>query len=825
MLGMLRLERLLGDVRYALRTLRSNLGFTCVAVLTLALGIGANTAIFTLIDSLLLRSLPVPQPQELVRIRSVGGRGQSDNFSYAIVDAFSERKNIFSGVAGFNRTTFNVGQPGSLTRVNGAWVTGEYYTTLAIRPALGRLLGPADDTVGAPPAAVLSYSYWQRQYAGDAAIIGQTLPIGGVAVTIVGVSPRGFSGTTVERPAEITIAVAALPQIEPVNALLLSPGNFWLIVLARPSPGLSTEAAAARLAVEWPEIADQNLSREWPPAIRQETIDLKLELVPGATGHSALRAPFQQPLVVLMGIVALVLLIACANVANLLLARGAARERELGVRVAVGAGGGHIVRQLLTESALLSVVGAALGIWLAFVASRFLVDVFVVGVGPVVLDVTPSLHVLGFTAAVAVATTLLFGLAPALRAARTAPVRALRGDSGPARAAPRLAGVLAAAQIALSLLLLVGAGLFVQTLENLRAVDAGFLDEGVLVADVDARRERLSGPALLAFYETLLERVRALPGVASASLSSNVPLSGSSSSNAIVPLGQALPERDNAQVIDVMPGFFDTLGTRILSGRDVNAADVGSSRVALINAAYAARYFAGRNPLGERLTNNAQGASPIEIVGVVEDAVANSLRAPPRPTVYYSYAQHAASGEFIFNTTLSVRVSGSFATAAGALRAELARQFPSATVEVRALTEQVDRALQRERLMATLAGGFGVLGLLLACIGIYGLFSYNVARRTREFGIRIALGARQGGVVRLAVAGAIKLLVAGLVVGVPAALAASRWVESMLFGLQPMVPVVVVSAAVLLACAALAAAYLPARRAARVDPVVALRLE
>jgi putative ABC transport system permease protein len=822
MLGMLRLERVLGDVRYALRTLRNNPGFTVVAVLTLALGIGANTAIFTLIDSLLLRSLPVPQPQELVRI-SVAGDATVNSFSYALVNAFAERKDVFSAAGGFNRTTFNVGLPGSLTRVNGAWVTGEYYTTLGINPALGRLLGPADDTVGAPPAAVLSYAYWQREYAGDAAVIGRTVPIGGIATTIVGVGPRGFSGTTVERPADITIAVAALPQLDPVNAGLLGQGNFWLIVLARPSPGLSTEAAAARLAAAWPEIADQTLSRDWSAALRQETIDLKLELVPGSTGHSALREPFQQPLMVLMGIVALVLLMACANVANLLLARGAARERELAVRVAVGAGGGRIARQLLTESALLSIFGAALGIWLAFVASRLLVDVFVVGVGPVVLDVTPSAHVLGFTAAVAVATTLLFGLAPAFRAARAAPVRALRGDNGTARSAPRLAGVLAAAQIAISLLLLVGAGLFVQTLENLRAIDAGFHDEGVLVADVDARREGLAGPALLAFYETMLERVRALPGVASASLSSLVPTSGSSSSTAIMPVGQTLPERDNALIVHVMPAFFDTLGTRLLTGRDVSASDVGSASVALVNESYAARYLAGRDPLGERLATRAQSAGEIEIVGVVEDAVANSLRAPPRPTVYYSYAQSAASGAFIFNTTLSVRVSGSLATTASALRAELARQFPSMTVEVRALTEQVDRTLQRERLMATLASGFGVLGLLLACVGIYGLFSYNVARRTREFAIRIALGARRAGVLRLAVGGAVKLLAAGLVVGVPAALAASRWVESMLFGLQPMDPVVVAAAVVLLACAGLVAAYLPARRAARVDPVVGLR--
>jgi putative ABC transport system permease protein len=821
MLGMLRLEQLVGDVRYALRALRNNLGFTIVAVVTLALGIGANTAIFTLIDSLLLRSLPVQQPQELVRIRMVAER-VSDNFSYAIVNAVAERNDIFSGVAGFNRTTFNVGEPGALTRVNGAWVTGEYYETLGIGAALGRLLGPADDTAGAPPVAVLSYAHWQRAHAGDPNVIGRTVPIGGVAVTIVGVSARGFTGTTVERPADLTLAAAALPQLEPTSAVLLEPGNFWLVVLARPIAGLSTEAATARLAVVWPQIAEQAVPRE---LLRLQIGGSKLELVPGATGYSALRAPYQQPLLVLMGIVTLVLLIACANVANLLLARGAAREREISVRVAVGAGSERIVRHLLTESALLSVVGAALGIWLAFVASRFLVDAYIVSTGPVDLDVTPSLQVLGFTAAIAVATTLLFGVAPALRAARVAPVRALRGDGGTARSERRLAGVLVAAQIALSLLLLVGAGLFVQTLENLRAVDAGFREEGVLVADVDARREGLSGAALVAFYETLLERVRALPGVSSASVSSNVPLSGASSSQAIVPVGQDYPERDNALVVNVMPGFFDTLGTRLLAGRDVTEDDVSPPSIALVNETYAARYLADRDPLGERLTARTHPDNTIEIVGVVEDSVANSLRTPPLPTIYYSYAQRVASGAFIFNTTLAVRISGSLATTADALRAELARQLPNATVEVRALTAQVDRALQQERLMATLAGGFGALGLLLACVGIYGLFSYNLARRTREFGIRIALGARQSRVLRLAVGGAGRLLVAGLVFGVPAALAASRWVESMLFGLQPTDPLILAAAAVLLTCAGLAAAYFPARRAARVDPVTALRSE
>jgi predicted permease len=443
-----------------------------------------------------------------------------------------------------------------------------------------------------------------------------------------------------------------------------------------------------------------------------------------------------------------------------------------------------------------------------------------------VVSLTPNSHVLSFTVAVAVATALLFGLAPALRSSAASPARALKGEARTWRSGSRLLSAFACAQIALSLLLLVGAGLFTQTLANLRSVDSGFASDGVLLADVNATRGGLTGAALVAFYDDLLERVRGIPGVASASLSSNTPLSTSSWSQAVAPEGEPLGERDNALIVAAMPGYFETLQTRLLAGRDFAARDAGGVPVAIVNEEFVARFFPGRNPLGQRFTSNVTRPSiTLEIVGVVENSVGGSLRTPPRSTVYLSYAQRALASPFLPGATLEARVEGPIGAGAAALREELRAALPNALVEVRTLGAQVDRALVRERLLASLGAAFGVLGLLLACIGIYGLFAYRMARQTREIGIRIALGARESSVLLLAGKSAVKLLLAGVAVGLPAAWAASRFVESMLFGLRPTDPAVLAGAVALLVGAALAAAYFPARRAARLDPMTALRLD
>jgi predicted permease len=816
------LEQLCRDVQYAYRTIRHNPGFTTTAVLSLGLGIGANTAIFSLIDALMLRWLPVCDPQELVQLKL----GTGESFSYPIVKALADQKDIFSGVAGFTGSSFGVGPRGSVTRIPGAWVTGGYYETFGLNPAMGRLLTRADDQAGAPAVAVISYGYWKRQFTRNRGAIGQAILVNGVPVTIAGVSPPGFVGANVGAIADITLSVATLPLLDPGMAGLLGPGNFWLRVLARPQKNVSMARAKARLAVVWPPLSERLISADWPPARRKEFADAAFEVMPGGTGYTYLRELFQKPLWVLMTVVALVLLIACVNVASLLLARATARQREISVRLAIGAGRGRIIRQLLTESTLLSSFGAVLGICLAWLSSRFLVGILSTGPSQVVFDLTPSWHVLGFTTAVAIATGVLFGLAPAFQITAAGPSQMLKDDARMTRSRSGLLSALVSAQVALSMMLLVGAGLFARTLQNLLSIDPGFRREGVLLVDVDGRQQGYRATRLAAFYRELLDQVQHVPGVVSASISSHTPLDGSTWSEAVVPKGQPLPENDNALFIAAGPGFFKTMQTPLISGRDFDAGEQGKANVAIVNQTFAARHFPGQNPVGTYVSATVtQPPSDLQIIGVAKDTITDGLRATPRPTVYVSYFQRATSGGFIANTMLEIRAAGSLTQVASAIRNELQPRLPVTPVEVRSLASQVDRTLVQERLMANLAGGFGVVGLLLACIGLYGLLAYSVARRTKEIGIRMALGAQQTGVLWMVGKNALRLLGVGVAVGLPAAWMASRWVNSMLFGLRPDDPGIMATATLLLGAAGLAAAYFPARRGARVDPMTALRHE
>jgi predicted permease len=805
------------DVRYAFRMFIKDPGFTVVIVLTLALGIGANAAIFSLIDALMLRWLPVRNPHELVQLtlqtpgapRVAAGGG----FSYSIVGALADQHEIFSGLGGFCRFTFDVGVPGFVSRVPGALVTGGYYETLGLNPVIGRLLTREDDQPGSPLVAVISYGYWERQLALSPGAVGQTLPINGVPVTVVGVSPRGFVGSTVGSIADITMAVAALPQVSPTAGPLLGPGNFWLRVVARPHAGVSVQQATARLNAVWRLIAEPVIAPHWPASRRKAIADSVFELSPGGTGWTYLREIYRKPLIVLMAVSGLVLLIACANVASLSLARASARQREIAVRLAIGAGRARIVRQLLTESILLSVIGAAIGLGLAWISGRFLVSVISTEHARIAFDLAPNWHVLGFTSVVAIATGVLFGVAPALKTTAAGPTSALKENTRISGPRSVLLPSLVSAQVALSLVLLAGAGLFVRTLQNLQSLDPGFNAEGVLLVDLEDRPT--------AVPRELLEDVQRLPGVVSASLSTHTPLSGSVWSDPAVPAPQSIPENENAYFIGAGSRFFATMEIQVLSGREFTDRDSADSpAVALINEVFAQRHFPNRNPVGRHLSARVRGQRRnLEIVGLVKNTNAAGLRAAPPPTVYVAYAQ--LTGDF--PTTLSVRATGPSGRVASTIQKALQSRLPGAPIEVRPLSGQVDATIVREHMMATLAGAFGLLALILACVGLYGLLAYGVAQRTKEIGIRMALGAQATRVVALVLTGGARLVVIGIALGLPAAWASSRWVESMLFGLTPTDPAAFGGAIVVLTSAAQLAAYLPARRASRLDPLTALR--
>ena len=632
------IDRLTQDLRYALRTMRKNLGFSAAAILSLALGIGANTAIFSLIDALLLRSLPVRNPAELAQVMLVEQGRPSNGFGYPAVGALAAGTDIFAGLCGFSSASFNLTSRDGSERVSGAWVTGEYYQTLGLEALAGRLLVPRDDQPGAPPVAVLSYDYWQNRFAGNFGVLGQSIEIGGKPVRIVGISPRGFSGANVGDAANLTLPLAALAQLVPERTPQLEAGSQWLRVLARPRPGMSMAQAKARTAIVWPHMASVATTARMNAERRQVLLTSAIDLAPGGTGWSMLREQFRRPLLVLMGATGLVLLIACANFANLLLARGAARSKEIALRFAIGAGRGRIVRQLLTESLMLSSAGAALGIALAWPASRLLVLLLSSGRrDAVLLNLQPDANVLLFTSVVAVVTGILFGLVPAIRATATGPGAALKTNSGiTPRTRSWFLPALVVSQVSLSLALLIGAGLFARTLRNLQQLDPGFRREGVLIVNFDARPAGYKEARLAALYRDLREQFANLPGVISASLSTNIPLSGAIWSEPVSVHGLP-PSQESVHFNSVAPRFFETLGTPLVLGRDFSEGDgLGAAAVAIVNKNFVRRYLVEGHPLGQQISMPGT-PHPMEIVGVVKDTVSWSLREPAPPFVYVPY--------------------------------------------------------------------------------------------------------------------------------------------------------------------------------------------
>jgi predicted permease len=846
------IETMIQDLRYSVRMLARNPAFTTVTVLTLALGIGVNTAIFSLINAVLLKSLPVRQPERLVlfqwaaqgwpvmvpSLRGTGGtdkagRFTSTSFTYPAFEETRASNEVLSGICAFadaGRLNLVVsGQPGL---AEADLVSGDYFSTLGVHPILGRPLTPADDRPEGPRAAVISYGYWVRRFGGDASVVSKSVTLNDVPFTIVGVSPPEFFGVQPGRSVDLWLPLHAESQVLP--DLAWSRTNWWLLLMGRLKPGISQSQALANLQVIFRQSVIAG-TRSLP----KEAEIPQLELAPGSKGLDFLRSEFSQPLFILMTVVGLVLLIACANVANLLLERATSRRKEIAVRLALGAGRRRLIWQLLTESAALSAAGGASGLLLAYWASNLLVVMMSSGRNRIDLHVRPDAYVLIFTASLSILTALLVGLAPALRGTRLDLTPALKaGPSGASGRPQRFAGLrfgfakgLVVAQVAISLVLLVGAGLFVRTLENLQNENLGFDRRNMLLFGIDPTQQRYKGERLARFYEELQRRLKAIPGVRSVGLSMHPLLKGEISIWGLV-LDGYVPKTppagsDNSisvHVNEVGPDFFETMGIPLLLGRTIQPEDTATSpMVGVVNEAFAHKYLEGQPPVGRRAGWEGEARSKMEIVGVVKDTRYGQLRRDPPPTFYVPYTQYP---DHLGAMHFEVRTAGdpkNWLASVGDVVRNLDKEIPM--FDAKTQTEEIDEAVFQERIFARLTSLFSVLALLLACLGLYGLMSYSVARKTNEIGIRLALGAQRDRILRWVLIEALGLVLCGLALGVPVALGATRLISSQLYGLKPDDALTISLATLLLAVVAIMAGYIPARRATKVDPMVALRYE
>jgi predicted permease len=836
-------ERLLRDVRYALRQLWRSPGFALTAVLVLAVGIGAVTAVFSLIDAALLKMLPVQDPEQLVHFKTFSATFPvNDAFSYPAFKTFQKQSQVLAGAIAFRRMSkIDFEMDGYSALADGQLVSGNYFSVLGVKAIRGRTLLPVDESVaGQSPLAVIGYDYWRSRFGLDPGIIGKKILLNNAAYTIVGVTAPEFFGVQPGERIDVSVPLTTISLINPGYAAagtpydtLKAPFRNWLSVMGRLQPGLAKEKAEAGLQPVFDqtqrEIAESLAGTPGDsPARKQAILEMRLHLDPSGQGLAVLREQFSKPLWVVMAIVGLLLLITCANVANLLLARANAREREIAVRLAMGAGRGRLMRQLMTESLLLGVSGGALGVGLAYWGSRSLLALMARGRNPVVLSVHPDLAVLGFALAVSLLTVLVFGTIPAWRATDVNPSQGLaphtRSSAG-AGERYRLGKSLVVVQVAISLVLATGAGLLTRSLANLNHFYPGFNRDNVLLFAVNP--PVIGYKDVVPLYEQMLGRIGAVPGVRSASLSVHEPLSTNVSDSTVKVQGIVPRQGEDLTPVDVEPAgpdYFRTMETPVLRGREFTAGDrAGSPKVAIVNESMARHFFGDTNPIGRLVSIPAYRAdeSWLQIVGEVRDIKVHDLRESATLMLYVPMFQAPEGG-----ATFEVRTAMDPANAQTAvLSAVKAIDSRLPVYSVKTLSNQLDDSLVEERLVASLSGIFGLLALLLTCVGLYGLMSYTVNRRTGEIGIRMALGAQRGRIARMVLRETLLLAIVGVALGIPAAAIATHLIANQLFGLKASDPATFVAACLAMAAVMMMASYLPARRAASVDPMKALRGE
>jgi predicted permease len=826
-----------GDVRYALRALLHSPVFAVVTIASLGLGIGTNTTIFTLLDAVVLRPLAVTRPAELAYVSiadSVGapskGIGGNVYFTNPLWEQVRGRQDAFSAITAFGETSFDLADGGEARRVAGSYVSGDFFRTFGVTAAAGRLFTKSDDVRGCAGSAVLSYRFWEREYGAASGVVGTVMRLNGHPFEIAGVASAAFRGPDVGRESDVYLPLCAQAVVRGRDNNLDGRSSWWLRVIGRFAPGVDVRQAGARMAAIARASHEETIPQNWRVNDQREYVSRTLTAAPAERGFSDVRLRYGTALVALMAGVGLILLIACANVANLLLSRAEARHRELAIRLAIGAGRGRLLRQLVTESMVLAVAGAVVGLFVARVGTTALVALITTpGPGGVVsLDLSLNWRLLSFTVLAATVTVVLCGLFPAWRATRVSAQSAMKAQArgvveGHTRF--RLGKSLVVAQVALSLVLVVAAGFLGGTLNNLSRINPGFDADGVLLATVDLRRTGIPADAIGATHQRILERVRTTPGVDTASSSELTPV-GSMSWNDEIVIDGFTPKTIMDAVTwfnEVSDGYFATMGTRLLGGRDFSTSDVpAGEKVAIVNDAWGRRFFGNSSAIGRQFRLRAGNtlSAPYTIVGLVENSKYRSLREAAEPIAYLPASQSAESGP---RRIIEVRGQGNPSALGPALRDVLREFNPGITVDFATLSGQLATSLQRERMLAVLSGIFGSVALALAVLGLYGVTSYSVARRRGELGVRIALGAVRARVVRL-VLGEVGIVVAiGLVIGAAGARVASTQVAPFLYGTEPADPVVYVGAALVLAAVAFMAGLIPAWRAARVDPIEALR--